>query len=55
VALEQQVVKLKAHVQGYSNRYNDVVRRAIHYKTLSETQAKSAAKVPLLIRKTFGA
>jgi uncharacterized protein YlxW (UPF0749 family) len=54
-ALEAQVLKLKAHVQGYSNRYNGVVRRAIHYKTLSEAQAKSAAKVPLLIRKTFGA
>ena len=55
VALEQQLAKVKAYAKACSNRYNSAVKHAIHYKTLSETQAKSAAKVPLLIRKTFGA
>ena len=55
IRLEQQLAKVKAYAKACSNRYNSAVKHAIHYKTLSETQAKSAAKVPLLIRKTFGA
>ena len=55
IRLEQQVVKLKAHVQNYSQRYNGVVKQAIHYKTLSESQAKQQSKVPSLLRRAFGA